>query len=509
MGSNGQIAKNTAFLYVRMFIVLAVSLYTSRVVLHALDVVDYGINNVVAGFVSMFGFLEGTLSSGIQRFYNFVGTRRGAEGFKEVFSEGMVIQICVSAILIVLLETAGLWYVNHMMVIPPERIRAANFLFQFSTLSLLLVMIQVPFNGAIIAREKMGYFAIVSIVEVLLKLGIALLIAHYNHDRLILYGGLLLGVSAITTMMMIVYCRLNFKDLRFKKTRNTNLIKEFLSFSGWSMLGTFAFMLKGQGLNMLLNLFFGPAINAARGLTYQISGAIFGFSSNITMAYRPQLVNEYAAGRIEHSRALMFSESKICFGLIALLSTPVIIEMDTLLHLWLGETVPAYTGIFASLVLIDTLICTLNAPCTQAVYAVGKIRRYQIWTTLLNLCLLPVCWFLLKSGYPPESVFIATIIFSCILQTISLILTKEVFPFEWKDYLNEVLLRCIAITILLPALPFLIHLTSIAPLWRLLLVCVTTVVIALPLFCFLLLNSQERSSFFNLVKRFFHNTHPD
>lgn len=492
MGNNSTIAKNTAFLYVRMFIVLAVSLYTSRVVLHALDVVDYGVYNVVAGFVSLFSFLESTLSSSIQRFYNFEGTQKGPDGFRQVFSEGLIIQAIFSVILLFLLETGGLWYVNHVMVVPPDRIGATHWIFQFSILSLLLVMFQVPFYGAIIAKERLVFFAIIQIVEVFLKLGIAILIASYSSDRLILYGGLMLGVTLCSTLMMVAFCLSQFKEARFCRNRDRGLMKSILSFSGWNLAGTLAFLLKGQGVNMLLNVFFGNIINAARGLAYQISGAIFGFSSNIITAFRPQLVNAYAADDKERTRTLMFAESKFCFALILLIITPLILEMDMVLHLWLGDIVPEHTAVFASLVLVDTLICTLNAPCTQVVFATGKIRRYQIVTTLVNLSLLPFCWALLKGGCPPESVFVATIAFSCILQTLSLILTRQVFPFSWKDYFKDVLGRCLAVSLLLPILPSALCLMLPDSIGRLLLVCAATMLSALPLLYWIVLNTKER-----------------
>ena len=493
MGSTRQIAKNTAFLYARMFVVLAVSLYTSRVVLHALDVVDFGIYNVVAGFVSLFGFLETTLSSSIQRFYNFEETRNGTEGFSRVFSEGIIIQAGLSLILLVLLETAGLWYVNHVMVIPAERLHAANILFQCATLSLMLVLFQVPFSGAIIAREKMDFYAVVSIIEVFLKLGIALLLIRSGSDRLILYAVLMLGVTLVSTLLMTAFCRARIPGTRFLRQRDRDTRKELLSFSGWSLMGAFVFMMKGQGINLLLNFFFGPAINAARGLTYQISGAISGFSSNITIAFRPQIVSSYAAGQEGHTKHLMFVESRVCFGLIALLVTPVIIEMDYILHLWLGDIVPEHTAMFATLVLIDTLICTLNTPCTQIVYAVGDIRRYQIWTTLLNLSLLPVCWLLLRCGFASESVFVATIVFSLILQPVCLLLTRQVFPFSWKDYGREVLLPCTAILLLIPLLPAAVHLLMHPSFGRLLLVCAATLCVALPLLYRFILDDNGRA----------------
>ncbi|MBR1575199.1 MAG: hypothetical protein IJ654_01980 [Bacteroidales bacterium] len=502
MGSNRQIAKNTAFLYVRMFIVLAVSLYTSRRVLQALDVVDFGIYNVVAGFVSLFGFLETTLSSSIQRFYNFEETRQGPDGFRKVFSEGIVIQTGLSLSLLILLETVGLWYVNHVMVIPPERLRAANFLFQFSTLSLMLVLFQVPFSGAIIARERMDFFALVSIIEVFLKLGIALLLTRSGSDRLILYGGLMLAVTAVSTVLMAVYSHLRFPELRFLRQRDPAMRKSLLSFSGWSLVGAFVFMMKGQGLNMLLNFFFGPVINAARGLTYQISGAIGGFSSNITVAFRPQVVSSFAEGDRQRTRDLMFMESRICFGLIALLITPVIIEMDYILHLWLGPVVPEHTAAFATLVLTDTLVCTLNTPCTQVVYAVGDIRRYQIWTTIWNLLLLPVCWLLLKGGLPPESVFAATLVFSVVLQPLCLFLTRQVFPFSWTDYGKRTLLPCLGTAVLLPILPGLIRFLAAPSFWRLLGVCFATVAAALPVCYFLILDAHARGEVRKALRRF-------
>ena len=501
MGNNGTIAKNTAFLYVRMFIVLAVSLYTSRVVLHALDVVDYGVYNVVAGFVSLFSFLESSLSSSIQRFYNYEATKKGPDGFRQVFSEGLIIQAILSVILLILLETGGLWYVNHVMVVPPDRMIATHWIFQFSILSLLLVMFQVPFYGAIIAKERLGFYAVIQIVEVFLKLGIAILIASYSSDRLILYGGLMMGVTLCSTLMIVAFCLSQFKEARFFRQRDPGLMRSILSFSGWNLAGTLAFLLKGQGVNMLLNFFFGNIINAARGLAYQISGAVFGFSSNIITAFRPQLVNAYAEDDLDRTRSLMFSESKLCFALILLIITPLILEMDAVLHLWLGDIVPAYTGVFASLVLVDTLICTLNAPCTQVVFATGKIRRYQIGTTLTNLCLLPVCWALLKGGCPPASVFVATIAFSCILQVLSLFLTRQVFPFAWKDYFREVLGRCLGITLLLPILPLALRMLLPDSIGRLILVCIATVLSALPLLYWVVLNPGERSGLRNALRR--------
>lgn len=494
------IAKNTAFLYVRMFFVLVVSLFTARLVLNALGVNDYGVYNVVAGFVSLFGFIESTLSASIQRFFNYEGTRNGEEGFRSVYTCGLIIQFFISIILAILLLSGGLWYVNNILVVPEGRLGAARVMFFCSSASLILMMVQIPFNGAVLAREKMDFYALVSIVEVTLKLGIALSLKNSPHDRLVQYGLLLTSVTAITTLMLVLFCKSRFKDMRFIWKGETGLLKSILSFSGWSMAGTFAFLLKGQGVNMLLNSFFGPAINAARGVAYQINGAISGFSANISVAFRPQLVNSYAIEDMARTKKLMFSESKICFALIALLITPVIFEMDYILHLWLGAVVPEQTGIFAIWVLLDALICTLNTPCTQIVYAVGNIKKYQIFSTVINLCLIPACFAFLKAGYPARSVFIITFVFSCINQAVCLILTRQQFHFEWKEYFRDVLLPGLETVILLPLLPALIITVMEPSFLRLMLVCMAALLTALPAFYYLVLNEEERRKVMNSVK---------
>lgn len=501
MEGNVTIARNTAFLYIRMFFVLVVSLFTARLVLNGLGVEDYGVYNVVAGFVALFGFIESTLSASIQRFYNYEGTQGGAERFRSVYTCGLIIQFFISLILALLLLTVGLWYVNNVLVVPEGRLGAARAMFFCSSASLILMMVQIPFNGAVLAREKMDFYALVSIIEVVLKLFIALSLINSSFDRLVQYGLMLTGVTAIVTLIYILFCRSKFKEMRFRWDGNTALLKSILSFSGWSIVGTFAFLLKGQGVNLLLNSFFGPVINAARGVAYQVHGAISGFSSNISVAFRPQLVNSYADGNTSRTGKLMFSESKICFALIALLITPVIFEMDYILHLWLGDVVPDQTKVFAIWVLADALICTLNTPCTQIVYAVGNIRNYQIASSVINICLIPVCYLFLKAGCPAKSVFCVTVVFSCINQFVCLVLTRRQFHFEWKDYFREVLVPSLAAVLLLPLLPALTVSLLEPSFLRLVLVCFAVLLTAVPLFWCLTLNPDERQK----VQQFFKN----
>lgn len=499
--NNKRLAKNTLFLYTRMFFVLVVSLYTSRVILNTLGIEDYGIYNVVAGFVSLFGFLNATLSSSIQRFYNYEGTVNGEQGFHQVYITGMIIHIIIAAIIFVILETFGLWYVNKIMVVPAERLQAANIIFQTSIISMLFIIIQIPFIGAIMAKECMNFYAIVSIVDVLLKLGIVIALPHIPYDKLILYGLLSLAINIVNFILYYKYCKHKFSEINFEVKYYPSLFKSILNFSGWNLIGTFAFMLKGQGLNMILNLFFGPAINAARGIAYQVNNAISGFSQNITIAFRPQIVNSYANNDYSRVSYLMFTESRICFMLIATLITPIIIDINYILHLWLGKTIPAQTNIFAIFVLIDLLVCTLNTPCTQVVWATGKIKQYQIGSSIVSLSLLPVSWILLELGFNAASAFIVTIIISIINQIVCLIITNKIFKIGLYKYLKHVISPCVIFIAIVPIIPIILHHYMNESLIRLLLIVFSDIVIAIFL-CFILgINKQEKVSVYKFIKQ--------
>lgn len=498
--NNKRIARNTTFLYIRMFVALIINLFTARVLLNALGVEDYGIYNVVAGFVSLFGFLNATLSSSVQRFYNYEGTQKGAEGFQNIYVTALLTHATIAAIIFVLLETFGVWYVNSIMVVSNGRLFAANILFQTSTLSMILMMMQIPYSGAVMAKEHMDFFAIISITDVVLKLIIALVVAYAEYDNLIIYAILLAIVSILDIIAYIWYCKKHFLEMKLRRYFDRVVFKNMLAFSGWNLIGTFAFMLKGQGVNMLLNFFFGPVINAARGIAYQVNGAIGGFSGNIYTAFGPQLVQSYANGDYSRTQRIMFTESKVCFSLIALLITPVIFEIDILLHLWLGESVPEHTPVFAILVLVDTLICTLNTPCTQVVQATGKIKEYQIGATIVNLCLVPFCWILLQVGMAAESAFIAVIIFSCLNQFVCICLVNKQFKIGISAYVNQIVIRCLALVLLAPIVPFAITYLMPPSFLRLVMVAVFSICYTVCLIYLIMFDKQERTFMLNIVK---------
>ena len=491
--SNKRIAKNTLFLYLRMFFVLLVSLYTSRVVLNVLGVSDYGVYNVVAGFVLLFGFLNATLSSSMQRFYNYEGGRRGLTGYRDVYSTGFWIHLFLAVVIFIILESFGLWYINNVMVIDSDRLGAANYLFQFSTFSMVFVILQVPYLSAIIANESMDYYATVSIVDVVLKLAIVLSLPYIPQDKLIVYGILSLVIAIADFLMYYIYSKRRYQFVQLSTTINRQIFKELLSFSGWNLIGTFAFMLKGQGLNLLLNGFFNTIVNAARGVAFQVNGAISGFTNNIATAFRPQIVDSYAKGELERTKNLMFAESKFCYCLILVLILPVSLEIDYLLSLWLGDAVPPRTNVFSILVLIDLLLCTLNTPVTQIAFATGDIKKYQMFNSIVNLLLIPVCYVFLKMGYEAESVFVLTIIFTIINQIICLYLLHSLFEFSYLDYLKQIILPCFLISIVLPVLPMVIRINMNESFVRFLSIGFSDIVLALPLIYFIILNKSEKS----------------
>ena len=500
---NNRIAKNTLLLFIRMLFVLIINLYTSRVILQSLGVTDYGVYNVVAGFVSMFGFLNATLSSSMQRYYNFEYGRSGEEGVQRVYVTGFRVHVVFAIALVVLLESFGIWYVNRIMVIPPERLFAANVLFQVSVLSLIILVIQIPYLGIILAKERMGVYAAVSVLDVLLRLGIALIIRIVADDRLIVYSYLLALVSVIDFAFYFVFAKKKFKEIKLKGKVDKGLLQSLLSFSGWNLVGTFSFMLKGQGLNLLLNFFFGPVVNAARGLAFQVSNAVSGFSNNITTAFRPQIVNSYASHDRARSIRLTFIESKVCFVLIAALLIPLCLEIKLVLSVWLGESnIPPHTGVFTCLALVDCLIAALNAPSTHLVFADGNIKAFQIGSSIVHLLLIPASYVLLKLGLSASSVFVITIVFSIINQTVCVVLGDRIVQFGIHNYMKEVVFPCVVFIILQPILPYLF--TRVMPdgFVRLIVLVLIDVLISVGLGILLMLNKEERKYCMDYIREY-------
>ena len=491
---NKRIAKNTIFLYIRMLVVLIVSIYTTRVVLQTLGVVDYGIYNVVAGFVSMLNFLNASMSVGIQRFYNFENSVKNGIPQNIIFNTAIQIQVTISVIILVILESVGLWYINYKMIIPADRLFAANWVFQCSIISLIIVVMQVPFTGLIISRERMSYYAYISIIDAFLKLFIVLLLPYIEHDRLIYYGFLSLIINTVDFIFYFIYCKRNFIDVWFERSFNSKLFKRIISFTGWNMLDMFAYTLKGQGTNILLNSYFGPVVNAAKGIANQISGALSGFSLNLVTAFRPQLIGSYAEGNNDRTKTLMFTMSNISYALLGMLSIPIILEMNYVLTIWLGNDYPAYTVPFAILVLIDMSLSSLNTPISQVMQAVGILKKYQIVRGIIVLSTFPFSWVALQAGYNPNIIFIIAIIITIINQVVSLTILHEYFEFSYSNYLYKVILPCILFTALVPIAPLVINHIMHESFLRFIMVAIFTVLSSVCVCLYVMVNKEYRTA---------------
>lgn len=422
-----------------MLLIMSVSLYTVRVVLNTLGVVDYGIYNVVGGVVSMFAFLSATMASASQRFFSFELGRNNQEQLKKTFSMTITIYAMVAIVILILAETVGLWFLNTKMTIPADRIDAARWIYQFSILSFMMTMFTIPYNASIIAHEEMKVYAYVSIIEVGLKLLIVYLLVLFSFDKLKLYAVLMFLVTTIVTFIYRTYCTRKFSECRFSFYWNKPLFKQIVSYSGWNLFGALAGMSNNQGINIMLNVFFGPIVNTARGIAYQVSSSVNQFVQNFVTATNPQIIKYYADDNKEQMLALVFRSSKFAFILLFILSMPILLETNFVFTLWLKD-VPEYVVLFTRLVIICALIDSLSFPLMTTAQATGRIKKYQSITGSIMLLNLPVSYIFLKIGYPPVTVFYIAIVNSCVCLLIRLYLLRSMVGLQVKRYLANVIL---------------------------------------------------------------------
>ena len=506
--SNRRIARNSIFLTIRMFIVLVITLFTTRVLLKTLGVVDYGVYNVVCGFVSMFAFLNTSMTNGIQRYYNFSLGNESEYSSTDVFVTALRIQFLLAVIIIVLTETVGLWYMHTKMVIPPDRFIAAQWIFQFSICSFLFVIMQAPFSAAIMAHECMDYFAIVSVIDAILKLLIVLSLKFFMLDHLIVYGALLLVISIINFFLYFSYSKKRFSEICFHNSFKKTLFSSMLSFSGWNIFGSFSGMMKEQGINLVLNLFGGPVVNAARGVASQVNGALHGVVSNLTVAIRPQVIQSYASSNVNRTMRLTYSISKISCCVLYFVSWPVIIEINYILNLWLEGVVPQHTSAFVVLVLLISFINTLNSAVSGVIHASGKMMVYQVVSSSISVLCVPAAFFSLKYGSQPEVAFVWILIFAGLSHTVSLFILKTIVQYSIKEYVKKVLVPFLLLVVLTFLFPILPHLILPEGFVRLLVVIMTTVITIIPVIYFVSLDKEEKQminsflqSFINRFKR--------
>jgi O-antigen/teichoic acid export membrane protein len=397
------------------------------------------------------------MSNGIQRFYNYEAGTNDSTGMTKVYQTSLLIQFILAVFVFIALEIIGVWYVNEKMVLNHDRLVAANWVFQASVVSLVILILQVPYSAAIIAHEKMDYFAIVSIFDVFLKLGVVLILPQIPSDKLIIYGFLELSISIVNFFLYFIYAKHFFIELTFALRFHRNLFKSIFAFSGWNVSAMFAWMTQNQGVNMVMNLFFGPIINASRGVSGQVQAAIQGFCENLVIAFRPQLVQSYAQGDFDRTRKMMYSMSKILFILFFVFSTPVIFEIDFILHLWLGNNIPDYTESFTILVLLSMYPRNFAMAFAQVVHATGKMGLYQIVSSITILSALPLSYVALKMGADANSVYWINLIVCSIMFIACLSVLKKQFPIDVKDYIIRVLLPCSIMALLAVSVPFAIN----------------------------------------------------
>ena len=472
--NNKRIAKNTLLLYVRMLLLMAVTLYTSRVVLKELGITDYGIYNVVGGVVAMFGFINGSMSSSTQRYITYALGKGNADNLQRVFSTALQIHAMIAVLVVILGETVGLWFMYTQMQIPAGRMEAAFWVLQCSIASTAVMVVSVPYNADIIAHEKMSAFAYISILEAALKLAVVYVLVIFSCDKLILYAFLILGIQLLVRFFYAHYCGRHFVESKYRHVWDKPLFKEMTGFAGWSMFGNLSSVLFSQGLNMLLNVFFGPVVNAARAVAVQVQSAVQQFVGNFQMALNPQITKTYAKGELAEMHKLLFRSARFSFYLLFFLSLPVLLETDFMLAVWL-KTVPGDAVTFLRIMICTSLIYTLANPLIVANQATGKVRRYQAVCGTILLMILPVSYVFLKLGFPAYSVFIVHFCMETVTQLARMVMLRPLIGIRVRDYFRHIYVRVASVAGLSVVLPLAVYVGMDDGVARFFAVCTTCV----------------------------------
>lgn len=422
---------------------MVVNLYVSREILSLLGVVDYGIYNVVGGVVGMLSFLNSTLSSSSQRFFSIEIANGNHAQLKMWFSLNITLFIFIVIGAVIIAETLGLWFLNNKMTIPQDRLYAANVVYQLSIIAIVFQMTRIPYDGLIIAREKMSIFAGISIFEALLKVGIVAILTLTSKDRLLSYGVCMTMMTILITATHIVYCNVKFSESHYKLLWNSDKVKQLISFSGWHILGSTSGVIRSYGINLLLNVFFNPAINAARAIAYQVSGTIQQLSGNFFVAVKPQIYKSYAEKDIRGMVNLIMLSTTMCVFLVSIIILPILTRTEYVLNIWLKD-VPEYAVMFTQLVLINAMFEATVGPMIAAALATAKIKQYEIVVSILTFSNLPISYVLLKQGCPPESTMIVAITLSYIAVFVRCQLLTKFIDISFKRYSILIIKLCLS-----------------------------------------------------------------
>lgn len=443
-GVNQTIAKNTFALYIRMLFLMVVNLYTSRVILDALGVQDYGVYNAVAGFIAMFSMISASLSTAISRFIAFVLGQGDVRKLHKVFCTSLTIQVSIALIVVALVEIFGVWFLNAKMTVPDGREVAANWVLQLSLVTFVINLLNAPYNAALIAHEKMSAFAYIGIFEGCANLAVAYLVMMLQFDKLISYAALICLVALITRIMYAVYCKSNFEECAFSLIFDKGLFQEMFSFAGWNFVGSASGLLREQGINILFNIYYGPVVNAARGLASQVDAAVNKFTGNFFTAVQPQIIKSYAHSQFDDAHALVLRSSRLAFFMMMAIVLPVISETDFLLGIWLKD-VPEHTVAFVRIVLLSSLFQTFSQPLIHLMLATGNIRKYQLVVGSVNILNFPVAWFVLAVGGSPELSLLTVVVFSIISLLLRVVMLRPMTGFPGSHFMVAVVFRCLCV----------------------------------------------------------------
>lgn len=483
-----------------MILVMLVSLYTSRVVLAQLGVTDYGIYNVVGGIVVFISFINSSMANAVQRFLSFELGRNNISNTSRILSVSILVHILISIIFALISELAGPWFIDQHLNIPSSSIFQANIVFQCTIISTIVSFIQVPLNALIISKEKMSFYSVLGIVEVVLKLLTAYTLIFFNRDKLILFAFLQVAISITVFIIYLLYTRFKFVEFKFKIIYDKTLFKSILGFAGWNTLGELSWAVSGSGVNIILNIFCGTTINASKAIADQVNGAVMKFVANFQTAMNPQIIKSYAANDYTGLFSLLDTGCRLSYYLLFMISLPLILEMDTILHIWLVE-VPKFTIQFCQWVLICSLVSTITNLFAQAIRATGHIRNYQVTSAVIQILNFPFSYIFLKIGFNPTSVLVVATIIQMIIGLIRMWFVRKQVGYPLKDFMTDILYPIFRVTLLSMMIPLLLHSVLKVGLFKLMIVVIASLLsVSLSAFWGGMSNS-ERSRVIGFLKR--------
>lgn len=501
MGENKRLVKNTIALYVRMAITMSLGLISSRYILKSLGVVDFGIYNVVGSIVTMFTFLNGSMAASVSRYLTFQLGKGDEKRLREVFATSMITHIALAAVVVLLSETIGLWFLYNKMIIPNERLACAFWVLQMSILSSVFTIISVPYNSLVIAHEKMGVFSLITTLDSVLKFTVAVLLVNAPGDHLLLYALCIMVILILDRFAYQLYCIRHFKESKWHFFFEKKLFKEMFSFAGWSLSGNIAIMCLNTGSNMLLNTFFGPIVNTARGISQQVNGAISSFYCNFQMALMPQITKEYAKNELMEMHKLIGFGTRMSFLLLFIVALPIFIYAPFILGLWLGQ-VPDYSVNFFRIIVLISLIGCMSRPLVISIHATGNIKKFQIWESSILLLTLPISYILLRLGLPPITIFIVQLIIEALAQTVRISIVLPAIGYPIRLYIIDNIFPVCCVSIISAICAFILIFINKANSIEMYFTNIFVILLLTAIFSYYIgLNRKERSLIISYLKK--------